>query len=462
MGQAEGRASLVKGALPKDLISAAVIFVAIFAIFRVSPIHTVFDSRYEMLFSQHLLWNHSFSLEDRAFRELQSRKAGEVLQSGVDLPYQLVQVGERFYYLFPPGSVILSMPYVALANAMGISARDQNGMYDERGETGIEEGLAALLMAGLSVIVFFTSRLILSLNWSLLITAATALATPVWSTASRAMWAHTWGIFILGIVIWLVVRAEVKQAHLRPVLLATCLSWLYFVRPTFSVAIVGIGLYILIYRRAAFLPFVMTGCAWLAAFIGYSEYHYSKILPPYYRLNSLQFTDSFWEALPGHLISPSRGLFIYVPVLIFVVYLLLRYHATSRLRLIILAVGTVVVHLVAISLLPSWHGGHCYGPRYSTDLVPWFALLAMLGVEARLRWREQNPQQDGGLRVRMEWIVALLLLGCSVMLNGIGAFSDEVWWWNGRPSNIDHDLKRLWDWRHPQFLGAPDDPAGRS
>ena len=103
-------------------------------------------------------------------------------------------------------------------NAIGISAIDQNGIHDQRGENRMQAGLAPLLMAALSVIVFFTSRLILSFRWSVLMTAATAFGTQIWSTASRAVWSQTWGIFILGFVIWLVVRTEAKQAPLRPVL----------------------------------------------------------------------------------------------------------------------------------------------------------------------------------------------------------------------------------------------------
>ena len=92
----------------KDLIGSAIILVATFAIFRVSPIYTPSDSRYEMLFTQQLLWHHTLSLEPQTFRDLKSKDPGQL--------YQVFQVGERFYYFFPPGSVILSVPYVALAN----------------------------------------------------------------------------------------------------------------------------------------------------------------------------------------------------------------------------------------------------------------------------------------------------------------------------------------------------------
>src|SRR5947209_16904104 len=266
----------------KDRIWVAIIFLATFVVFRLSPIRTVFDSRYEMLFSQQLLWNHSFSLDSRAFPELQSHKPGQVHRWGVDLPYQLLQVGERFYYLFSVGSVILSVPYVALANtAVGTSAIDQNGIYDNRGESRIEAGLAALLMAGFSVIVFLTARLLLPFRWSLLVATATAFGTQIWSTASRAVWSHTWGVFILGFVIWLIVRAETKRTRLRPVLLATCLMWSYFVRPTFSISVAVIALYLVVYHRAILFRFVVTACFWLGCFVAYSQYHFGQLLPPY-------------------------------------------------------------------------------------------------------------------------------------------------------------------------------------
>ena len=446
----------------KDRICVAIIFLATFVVFRISPIHTVSDSTYEMMFSEQLLRNHTFSFDRSAFPSLQSKNPGQVHRGGVDQPYQIDQVGERFYYLFPVGSVILSMPYVALANVMGTSAIDQNGIYDNRGESRIEAGLAALLMAGFSVIIFLTARLLLPFRWSLLVVTATAFGTQIWSTASRAMWSHTWGVFILGLVIWLIVRTETKQTRLSPVLLATCLMWSYFVRPTFSISIAGIALYLVIYHRAILLSFAVTACLWLGCFVAYSRYHFGQPLPPYYQSRNFRFGLSFWEGFAGTLISPSRGLLIYVPVLMFVAYLLVRYRQALRTRLFILSISVVGAHLILISGFILWYAGHCYGPRLSTDLVPWFALLGMLAIEARLQWREKNPTQDSVLRLRTEWGFAALLLVCSATLNGIGAISRDASAWNVRPTNIDEDVGRLWDWKHPQFLGASRDTTARA
>ena len=436
----------------KDLIGGLLVFLTTFVIFLVSPVRTVFDSKYSMLFSQQLLRHGSFSLDRQTFPELQGRDPGEVLIQGKNLTYHLVSVGGRIYSYFPSGSSVLSIPYVAFMNAIGISAVDQTGTYNPRAEVKMEVGLAALLMAGLAVMVFRTSRLVLPYDWSLLIAIATAFGTQVWSLASRALWMQTWGIFILAFVVWLLLKAEIKQLRYRPVLLATCLSWLYFVRPTFSVSIVAIALFIFLYHRSVFLPFVLTGAFWLAAFIAYSQYHFGRSLPLYYQASRLKF-ESLGEVLAGNVISPSRGLLIYVPVLVFIFYLLWRYRSSLVMPgLVVLGVSVIVVHLIVISSPLPPFGGHCYGPRLSTDLVPWFALLAMLAVKTRLQWREKCPEKDSAFRWRAEWALGTFLLVSSIALNGIGAMSRDAWQWNNLPVNVDDKPERIWDWQHPQFL----------
>jgi len=439
----------------QDRIAAAIILVATFVIFRVSPVHTIYDSRYEMLFTQQLLRHHSFSLGPETFSELRSHKPGQQHRRGIDFPYQLVQVGDSFYNFYPPGNTILGLPYVALANAVGLSATDQTGTYNPNGDDKMQKGLAALLMAGLSVIIFFTARLVLSLGWSWLITIASAFGTQIWSTASRAVWSQTWGIFVLGLAIWLIFRTEIKKVPLRPIFLATCLSWLYFIRPTFSISIAAIGLYVLVYHRKILAPFILTGCIWLAAFIGFSEYHFGQLLPPYYHSYDTRSLDKFWERFAGTVISPSRGLLVYVSAIWFLIYLLARYWKTSRVHLVILSTAVVVVHVIMVACYLGWHGGASYGPRLTTDIVPWLVLLGILAVDARLRWHDKNKAHDSPIRLRTEWSFAVVLLACSITLNGIGAIWQDTQRWNAKPENVNEAPSRLWDWKHPQFLGVP-------
>jgi hypothetical protein len=106
-------------------------------------------------------------------------------------------------------------------NMVGISAASPEGSYGREGEAKIEASLAALLMAGRSSVIFFTGRLLLPFWWSLLVSYGSAFGTQIWSTASRALWSDTWGIFILGVMVWMLVGVECKRYQLRPILLAT-------------------------------------------------------------------------------------------------------------------------------------------------------------------------------------------------------------------------------------------------
>ncbi len=435
-----------------DPIGAWFVFLTTLIVFLFSPVRHLADSKFSMLLSERLLSNHRFSLDRRALPSIPPKEDGEILAQGKNIPYQIELVRGKFYYWYPPATSILSIPYVAAMNAIGVSATDRNGVYNEAGDTTLQAGLAALLMAGLALITFYTSRLLLPFGWSVLIALATALGTPIWSTASRGMWSDTWGDFILAFVIWQLLRVETKPTRPRPLLLATCLSWLYFLRPTSSIPIIAITVYVLIYHRSIFIRFALTGCFWLAAFVSYSQYHFGQNLPSYYRAYGF-VPAAFWEGMAGTLISPSRGLLIYVPVVAFVAYLLLRYWRSCTLqRLAILGTAVIIVHLVLIFGYPNWHGGHSYGSRYATAIIPWFALLGILAVRARLDWRDANPREDSFLRWRAEWSLGALLLLWSMTVNGVGGISHHSIWWNGFPTNVDTHRERLWDWKDPQFM----------
>ncbi len=435
--------------LKSDVAGGVILFITVLLTFLFSPVHQFADSKYSMLLSQSLLQYQSFTLDNYSIPRLPKKQQSGFISNG-DI-YQLELVNGHIYYLFPPGSSMLSVPYVALMNIVGISAASQEASHSREGEAKIEASLAALLMAGLSSVIFFTGRLLLPFWWSLLVAYGSALGTQIWSTASRALWSDTWGIFILGLVVWMLVGVECKRYQVRPMLLATFLSWLYFVRPTYCIPIIAITIYIFLYHRSAFIKYALTGAAWLAAFIGFSEYHYGQMLPNYYQANRLSF-DTFWLALAGNLISPSRGLLVFVPILFFVAYLLIRYRSEiSHPRLIVMSLSIVVVHLIVVSGFAPWYGGHCYGPRYSTGIVPLFSLLGILSVKSRLE--RHNKAVDDSLSLwRTEWTFGAILLLCSVSLNALGATTYRTALWNIRPVNVDDAPERVWDWKNPQFL----------
>ena len=405
-----------------------------------------------MLLSQSLIHHHSFTLDAYQIPRLPpTQQLFHVSNGNV---YQLELVGNHIYYFWPPGSSVLSVPFVALMNMLGISAAHADGTYDPSGEVLIQARLAALLMAGLACVFYFASRLLLPPGWSVLASLSAALGTQIWSTASRALWSETWGILLLGFVVLCLMAQETGRYRLRPALLASLLAWTYFTRPTFALPIVAITIYILLYHRRLFFTYAVVGAAWFALFATYSWYHFRQLLPNYYFVYQHFSARTLGEALLGNLVSPSRGLLIFVPVLFFIGYLSIRYWSTLPLkRLVVLSLAVIVTHLIVVSSHSPWYGGHCYGPRYSTGIVPWFFVLAATGLQAyRVSGKASSSSAWGTLSRRLEVTIGALLLLVSVTINGLGATSHATWLWNSRPINVDEYPDRVWDWRHPQFL----------
>ena len=437
---------------PSELLIAASLFVASLSIYLLSPVHQITDSSYSMLLSECLIHHRSFELgRHYALPQYQPDWLLYYFRNGNI--YQLELVNGHLYYHLPPGAPILSVPFVAVMNMLDVSAANSDGTYNAWGEERIEMILAALLMASLVTVFFFTARLVLPTGWSVVVALGGGLGTQIWSTASRAVWSDTWGTLLLAIVLLMLLAQEAGKHRLKPVLLATLLSVLYIVRPTYSVHILAVTVYLFFFHRPLFVHYATTGMAWFAAFMLYSWSLYRRLLPSYFNPGRLHFAVAI-EGLAGNLFGPGRGLLIYVPVLIFVAYLLVRYRPDiATPRLVLMAVCVIVCHLVVTSATMQWWGGFSFGPRFTTSLVPWFTLLAVIGIQAM---RRHHSIVAGAARlahgIELASGAALLLL--SITINGLGAIDHATWFWNTRPLNIDQHFERLWDWRQPQFLAG--------
>ena len=112
-----------------------------------------------MLLSESLLHHRSFELDHYAIPRGEPKWFRYYFRNG-DI-YQLEVVNGHLYHNFPPGSSVLSIPFVAVMNALGISAANADGTYNPEREERIEKIIAAILMAGLVCLFFFLARLVL-------------------------------------------------------------------------------------------------------------------------------------------------------------------------------------------------------------------------------------------------------------------------------------------------------------
>ena len=209
----------------------------------------------------------------------------------------------------------------------------------------------------------------------------------------------------------------------------------YVVRPTFAVTVIAIGVYFLMARRELLLWYILGGLTVGALFVLSNYAQYENLLPPYYRGSRLAFHSEYFEALLGQLFSPSRGLFIYSPFLILGIAGLYRNWGEGE-YLRFLCVGLIVIQLILLAAFPNWTGAYTFGPRYMSDLIPYFAVL--------LFW---TLSQGTG---RKSFLVLIPLGVLSCWIHARGVYCPVTFRWNSQPISVTHERSRVWELKDAQ------------
>lgn len=125
-------------------------------------------------------------------------------------------------------------------------------------------------------------------------------------------------------------------------------------------------------------------------------------------LNEGFFGAPWFEGVAAVLVSPGRGLLWMAPLVLLAPYgLVLLARGGERMRPG-LALGAFLALLIPVAVMPGWHGGYTYGPRY---LLPALPFLWMGVAEVLDRWSAPASPR---------WIaIALGVLGLCVQLPAV-------------------------------------------
>ncbi len=152
------------------------------------------------------------------------------------------------------------------------------------------------------------------------------------------------------------------------------------------------------------------------------------------------WSGNWLEGLAGILISPSRGLFVFVPIAGLAFLLIGRAWRAGPLARYGLVVPTLLF-IAGWAQYAVWWGGHSYGPRYAADIVVPLALIVAAGLN--------SPASVGSRATR---ILVRVALTWSIGVQAVGAFCYPAGEWNGMPVDVDRAHARLWDWRDSQIV----------
>jgi hypothetical protein len=275
-----------------------------------------------------------------------------------------------------------------------------------------------------------------------------AFCTPAWSTASRALWQHGPSILLLSAALLLALWAERRPGVAG--FLGIPLALAFFVRPTNAVPAALLAVYVFVYHRRHLTGFLGGALAVALLFDFYNTAIYGTSLAPYSFVRrehaaGLSLHERMPEALIGNLFSPARGLFIYMPVaLLAAAGAALRPPSAPWRRLRPFLAGSLVLHWVLVSTYEDWWGGHCYGPRYMSEMVPFLVFLLIPVLE-------RASGHLAGRRYALATVLAFLT-AASLGLNYLGACHWSVYEWNSKPQEIRTAERRVWDWTDPPFL----------
>jgi len=421
-------------------------------IYYASPILQVTDGRYSLLLSEAILGGHGFELDAWFQRPLDPAQHPSLEPHG--LPYVVAEHRGHIHLRNPPGTALLSLPAVWLFHRIGWSCTGEDGQYRHAGEDAMQRVLAALVSGATVTIGAMIAMALVPIRVALLLSLALAFASPMWSIMSRSLWSQTWATLLMFVAVGLVVRSDGRGRHWSPWLLGTVLTWVYFTRASVSLQIVVISLWALALcwpreRWAmAGLKLALTGGAWLLLFVASSYAIFAQALPIYYTQHQEMFSLAhFWTSGSRLLVSPSRGLFLYWPWALPILYLGGRYgHLSGQRTTQIAAFLGIALQLLLLSFFPGM-GGFAYGARFPADALVWWFLLACLGIGG---WQASTtPEQRRPVR-----IVLFAALALGILIHARGALDFRTWYWNQFPASVTKHPERVWDWRYPQFLAG--------
>jgi hypothetical protein len=277
---------------------------------------------------------------------------------------------------------------------------------------------------------------------------AASLGSDLWVVGSQALWQH--GPAALALICALALLHPGPASRPRLVLAGLATSFLFASRlidVVFAAVIVGWLVRTQPRGLCWFLPapllvaiILLSYNIWFFGLMLGGQAQLERLHPQVHGLPGM-WSGSFMEGAAGTLFSPNRGLLVFSPWIAVALVTTILPAVARKLapyRLVCWLLWGLVPFFILLSKYAVWWGGHCFGPRYWTDVVPFFAILLAFGLD--WMWA----------RSRLLLALSAVTILFSIGVQALGAFCYPSTW-NFHPANVDLHHERLWDWRDTEL-----------
>ena len=336
--------------------------------------------------------------------------------------------GQHVCSIFPPGVAILALPILVPAVIAGVSPSDVTTLL-------LLGHLAASILEAIAALLLWSVfRRFVSARWAVGLVLLYVLATSVRTVGSQALWQHAGVHLAIAVALRLTLDERALTAR-RAFLAGLAIGAGTVARQTTALVLAGVV------SRRTFLRSIAGFGIGIVPLLAYNAIAFGDPFEQGY--GSKPFDTPVLTGLYGLLLSPSRGLLIYAPYLLFAIVALgLAWRVPGVVATRLRALGLVALAtLLLYATYTEWWGGRVFGARFLDDLAPiLFAALAWgigRGLLARALWR------------RLFWVLA----GWSLLLfNAAALVYDQRW--DTDPVNVNFHPERLFDWSDPQWLAV--------
>lgn len=353
---------------------------------------------------------------------------------------------------YPVMPAVLSVPVYVIPVLLGMTDGPPSTTGFSRTEivaTLLSKVSASAAVAFSVAIVYLAVLRRASRAGALTIALVYAFGTSSWSVSSQGLWQTAMSQPLLALALYFLVKArdDPRNAAYAGIPLALSVAC----RPHTVIFAGVLFAYVLWQHREQVARFLVAPVVVGSLLVSYNLYYFGNVVGGYDALGAGElFTYPRWEGFLGLLVSPSRGLFVYSPVLLFAAAGVVSAVRSRRDPLLLATAVATVLTILFYSSWRNWPGAFSYSYRHLVDLLPGLSLfLAVVWTSIVAR--------------RWTTVLFAALVAFSLFTQVVGAFFYPCHWID-TPVSAYVDRQRFWDWTDPEFLrcvrAGPVEPEG--